>query len=516
MQLSKNEYHALLRTDFSAFVERSFSELNPEYTYVANWHIEVMAAALEDCRHGRTKRLIITVPPRSLKSHSVSVAFAAWLLGHKPSTQIICASYAQDLADKLAHDCRSLMTSSFYQQLFPVTRLSRNRNALHDFTTTQRGNRLATSVGGVLTGRGADFIIIDDPLKPDEALSDARRTSVNEWYDHTLSSRLNHKRDGCIILIMQRLHEDDLVGHVQKAADWRILRFPAIAEEAETHTIDTPYGPRTFYRAEGEPLNREREPLEILEQLREVLGEYNFAGQYQQSPAPLGGGMVKQEWFRIYPPLASPSGFEWIFQSWDTANKVTELSDYSVCTTWGVKDKSLYLLDVFRKRLDYPALKRAVAAQAERYKPRSILVEDRASGTQLIQELTREGLHAVKKYEPKMDKTMRMHSVTSTIENGFVYLPEKATWLEAYLHELITFPRAKYDDQADSTSQALDWYKGAGRQPYLGWIEYLKQESVRLGCSDPNDLSEARSPGQSRSQVLAEADSRGLWRKGFI
>jgi predicted phage terminase large subunit-like protein len=503
MNLTRSEYHALLRTDFSAFIERSFSELNPDTAYIANWHIEVMAAALEDCRHGKTKRLIITVPPRSLKSHSVSVAFAAWLLGHKSSTQIICASYAQDLAEKHALDCRSLMSGSFYRQLFPATRLARSKNAVHDFTTTQKGNRLATSVGGVLTGRGADFIIIDDPIKPDEALSDARRASVNEWYDHTLSSRLNDKRNGCIILIMQRLHEDDLVGHVQKAGDWKILRFPAIAEEAETHTIETPYGTRTFHRAVGEPLDREREPLEILQQLRDIQGEYNFAGQYQQSPAPLGGGMVKGEWFRTYPSDTRPGDFEWVFQSWDTANKVTELSDYSVCTTWGVREKSLYLLDVLRQRLDYPALKRAVAAQAERYKPRTILVEDKASGTQLIQELENERLHAVQRYQPTMDKIMRMHSVTSTIENGRVYLPEKSAWLQPYLHELITFPRAKHDDQADSTSQALDWYKQGGNY-CLGLVEYLKEEMERERTAGTRSYGLG---SQSRYEVLARADS---------
>ena len=166
--------------------------------------------------------------------------------------------------------------------------------------TTERGFRLATSVGGVLTGRGADFIIIDDPLKPDEALSETQRKAVNEWYDHTLISRLNNKRDGCIILIMQRLHEDDLVGHVLQQGDWRVLKFPAIAEENETHVIQTPYGRKVFHRKEGEALHPEREPLEVLAQIREIQGEYNFAGQYQQAPAPLGGGMVNAEWFKTY------------------------------------------------------------------------------------------------------------------------------------------------------------------------------------------------------------------------
>ena len=163
-----------------------------------------------------TKRLIINLPPRSLKSHCASVAFVAWILAHNPSAQIICASYAQDLAEKHAIDCRVLMSSNFYKQLFP-TRLSPEKRAVADFLTTGRGCRKATSVGEVLTGRGADSIVIDDPLQPDKALSDARRKAVNDWYDNTLVSRLNHKLTGCIIIVMQRLYEDDLVGHASRS-----------------------------------------------------------------------------------------------------------------------------------------------------------------------------------------------------------------------------------------------------------------------------------------------------------
>ena len=190
-----------------AFVERSFHDLNPETEFIPNWHTEVIAEALEQCRTSKLRRLIINLPPRSLKSHMTSIAFVAWVLGHNPAAQIICASYAQDLADKLAGDCRSLMMAEFYKDLFPATRLATSRQAVHDFSTSAKGFRLATSVGGVLTGRGADFMIIDDPLKPDEALSESQRKAVNDWYDHTLASRLNNKRDGCIIVIMQRLHK---------------------------------------------------------------------------------------------------------------------------------------------------------------------------------------------------------------------------------------------------------------------------------------------------------------------
>src|SRR3984957_13325634 len=207
--LTTNECAALLRQDLYAFTEQCFYELNPSTTFLRNWHIQVISSALEDCRSGKIFRLIINQPPRSLKSHCASVAFVAFLLGHDPSAKIICASYGQDLANKHAMDCRALMASAWYQNLFGA-RLCSQRPALQELTT-QQGFRLATSVGGVLTGRGADFIIIDDPLKPEEALSETQRRTVNEWFSHTLYSRLNDKSKGCIIIVMQRLHQDDLV-----------------------------------------------------------------------------------------------------------------------------------------------------------------------------------------------------------------------------------------------------------------------------------------------------------------
>ncbi|MGD1212633.1 MAG: phage terminase large subunit [Candidatus Acidiferrales bacterium] len=478
--ISREELRAFLRHDFVTFVEGSFNQLNPQTEYLHNWHIEVIAAFLEECRLGKLRRLIINLPPRSLKSHMASVAFPAFLLGHNPAAQIICASYAQDLADKLAGDCRSLMTSDWYQGVFPGTRLASRRAAVSDFATMERGSRLSTSMGGVLTGRGADFIVIDDPIKPDEALSEAQRTSVNDRFDSTLITRLNNKRSGVVIIIMQRLHEDDLVGHVLQQGDWKLLKFPAIAEEDETYIVETPYGQKTFKRRAGEALHPDREPLEVLASIREIQGEYHFAGQYQQAPSPLGRGLIKTGWFKTYPAADVPMGFEMIFQSWDTANKPTELSDYCVCTTWGVKDKHIYLLHVTRKRLGYPELKRAVREQAEAFSPQTILIEDMASGTQLIQELVSEGMHAIKKYEPAMNKIMRMNSVTSTIENGFVHLPDKAAWLPDFLHELAGFPKGKYDDQVDSMSQALDWFKHQCMTEGYGLLEFYKQEKEKM------------------------------------
>ncbi len=478
--LPQDQIRAIYGRSLYAFIARTFYELNPETEFKPNWHIEVIADELERCWRGETTRLVINVPPRSLKSQAASVAFPAWLLGQNPSAQIICASYAQELANKHAMDCRSVLASDFYRAIFP-TRLSSQRQAVQEFMTTRKGVRLATSVGGVLTGRGAEFIIIDDPLKPDEALSEVQRNSVNEWYDHTLYSRLNDKRTGRIIVIMQRLHEDDLVGHVLGQSDkWKILRFPAIAEEDESYTIQTLLGRRRFHRRTGEALHQDREPLEILQHIRETQGEYNFAGQYQQAPAPLGGGMTKAGWFKSYTQNDLPPKFEMVFQSWDTANKPSELSDYSVCTTWGVKQKNLYLLHVLRKRMDYPDLKRAVREQAQAFNPQTILIEDKASGTQLIQELIHEGVHCIQRYEPKIDKIMRLHAVSSTMENGFVYLPEKSEWLPEYLHELTTFPKGKHDDQVDSTSQALDWIRQGYWGPGMGIFNFYRIEHEKL------------------------------------
>src|SRR5712671_76036 len=467
------DYMAILRRDLMSFIERSFYELNPQTELLLAPHIELIAAKLEACRRGEINRLIINLPPRQLKSHCASVAFPAWYLAHHPAAHIICASYGQDLADKFARDCRRLMASGWYRRLFPA-RLA-DRQAVHDFSTTEQGSRMATSVGGVLTGRGADLIIIDDPLKPDEALSESQRKAVNEWYDHSLLTRLNDKERGCIVIVMQRLHQDDLVGHVIEQEDWELLSFPAIAEADEIYQIDSPLGRRLFKRDAGDILHPERESASTLAHIRQTIGEYNFSAQYQQNPTPLGGAMVKTGWLQYYEPSERPERFSQTVQSWDTANKATELSDYSVCTTWGVRDKRYYLLDVFRQRLNYPALKRKVQELAKRDRPNKILIEDKASGTQLIQDLKADGIYAITAYQPPSgsDKIMRLHAQTAAFENGRVMLPSRAPWLSEYINELTSFPGARHDDQVDSTTQALDHLRtNEGRN----WFKFITPE----------------------------------------
>src|SRR5437868_12744111 len=201
-ELSSRDYKAILRSDLGYFAQCCFCELNPQAVFLTNWHIEIIAAKLAAVREGKIRRLIINLPPRHLKSLLASIAFPAWYLGRDPSAQRLCVSYAQDLADKLARDCRGIMISPWFRRIFP-TRLAPHRQAVQEFITTDQGYRIACSNGGALTGRGADTIIIDDPLKPEEALSEAQRNATNEWYDHTLYSRLNDKRNGAIVIIMQ-------------------------------------------------------------------------------------------------------------------------------------------------------------------------------------------------------------------------------------------------------------------------------------------------------------------------
>jgi predicted phage terminase large subunit-like protein len=320
--------------------------------------------------------------------------------------------------------------------------------------TTPRGSRLSTSMGGTLTGRGGQFIVIDDPLKPADALSDARRESTNEWFSHTLLSRLDDKRTGAIVIVMQRLHQHDLVGHVQELSPgWTVLSLPAIAEAEHRVQI----GPdRWKVRRVGELLHPEREPLAALEEIKANLGSDIFSAQYQQSPVPPGGAMIRRDWVRRYdaPPVRG-QGYQ-VVQSWDTAVQVGESNDWSVGTTWLYKEGEYYLLDVIRKRLEYPDLKREVEAAAARFEPSTVLVENTALGSALVQE-RRASRNPFIPITPEKDKVSRMAVQAAKFEAGQVFLPARASWLPDLETELFAFPQSRHDDQVDSVSQFLEW-----------------------------------------------------------
>ena len=448
----KSLLNAILRQDFQAFLRKTFLTLSPGQPFVPAWHIGALAHRLEQVRRGEIKRLIVNLPPRSLKSIAASVAFPAFVLGHDPTCRLICVSYAADLARKHANDFRAVLNSAWYRHLFPGTRIGPYKDAADEVELTRRGSRLATSIGGTLTGRGGDIVVIDDPLKPVDASSEPKRTGVNQWLVNTLLSRLDDKRTGAIVIVMQRVHMDDLTGFVlSQDEDWTVLSLPAIAECDEF----IPLGDgAVHHRREGDVLSPEREPLATLHQLRTQLGSDLFSAQYQQAPVPPGGAMIKRHWVKRYAtrPAAERA---FILQSWDTASKGGPDNDWSVCSTWQrVGHTDWYLLDVWRGRVDYPGLKAQVVALAKQWGARQVLVEEAATAIGLIAEL-RGQVRGITAIRPDKDKAARLSQVSALFEAGQVYLPERATWLVEFEAELFAFPGGKHDDQVDSVSQAL-------------------------------------------------------------
>lgn len=445
---------ALLRNSFPAFTEKVFYTLNPSQTFVPGWAHEALCSALMRIQKGQTRRQIINLPPRSLKSITTSVAFVAWLLGHDPTLRIICVSYSADLARKHANDFRTIVESDWYRNLFPGTRISPYKNSETEVAFEGGGFRLATSIGGTLTGRGGNLIIIDDPLKPDDALSDTKREAANAWFYNTLLSRLDNKMTGAIIVVMQRVHMNDLTGFLlDSGSEWDHLCLPAIAEaEARIPLMNGKF----HHRMPGDVLDPNRESLQILESMKRLLGADAFYAQYQQMPVPPGGMMVKRDWVRRYEAVPDRDQVAFVIQSWDTASKGGPQNDWSVCTTWFVtKDLKWHLIDLWRGRVDYPALRAKATELARQWKPIKILIEDAGTGTGLAQELNNlvYGVVAVK---PLRDKISRMAVASAVFQAGQVLLPQSAPWLADLESELFSFPGGKHDDQCDSISQALN------------------------------------------------------------
>lgn len=452
---SKDELTAALRNDLHAFAEWAFYQLNPGQVFVTGWHIEAILYQLQQAQKGPAGRLIVNMPPRYLKSFLISVVFPAWLLGKDPATQIMAVSYSDDLARKHSRDCRRLMESPGYKALFPKCRISPAKNSETEFETTAGGFRLSVSMQGSITGRGCDVMILDDPSKADDMRSDNQRQHAKDIFDNTLYSRLNDKMSGVIILVMQRLHEDDLTQYLLDKSGFTHLCLPAIALEDQSIPLSST---RFHHRKAGDVLCPAREDAQILQQIKASMNSIEFEAQYQQRPVTFSGAIFKRDAFRFVDELPAPNKYDRTICSWDLANKPGQSSDYSVGTVWGIKSKDYYLLDVIRVRLAYPELKQLVKTIAEKHSARTILIEDIGAGTSMIQDLDRTShTCAVIGIKPKQDKETRALCQTDLLEAGRVYLPKNASWLEDYLHELTAFPRGRKDDQVDSTTQFLQW-----------------------------------------------------------
>lgn len=415
--------------------------------FLYNWHHEEICETLESVFLGDIKRLIINIPPRYSKTEIAVINFIAWSLAHYPDCEFIHASYSKRLATNNAYNCRALVQSSEYQLLFDNVKLKGDSKAKDEWRTEAGGIVYATGADGTITGYGAGklrdgfggAIIIDDPHKAGEATSETMRQNVIDWFSETIESRTNTP-DTPIIVIMQRLHEEDLSGYLLAGGNgekWEHLNIPVIDDK-------------------GRALWDVKHSLEKLKEM-EVSNPYVFAGQYMQRPAPKDGGVFKERWFKERyntPPLK----FDRITQSWDTAYKTGETNDPSCCSTWGQIGEQHYLLEVLVFKGQYPTVKRYVKSQFEKWKPSAVLIEDKASGQSLIQEY---------KYSlpiiaiPALaSKEIRAETSSDFCEAGLVFLPESAPWLVEFEAELFVFPVAKHDDQVDSMTQYLNWARG--------------------------------------------------------
>jgi predicted phage terminase large subunit-like protein len=443
------------RTNFIAFLAAVFELVSPGDEFQNNWHLEAIAWELSQIEQRLSRRLVVTMPPRQLKSIAISVAWVAWMLGHNPRMRFVCVSYSGELSLEHADMCRKVMESDWYKELFPKTRL-KPRTRTMDMKTTQGGGRLATSTGGTLTGRGGEHIIIDDPIKPADAASAIIRQNCIDWYRNTLITRLNNKKRGAIIMVMQRVHEEDLAGYVLGQPNWRHLNLPGIAIDPDRIQI----GHDKFYtRTPGVPLHPSREPIEVLRELRADMGSEMFNAQVQQRPIPAGGLMVKRYWLERYSFAPSPE-LGMIVQSWDTASSENIGSDYSVCVTALVRGNNVYILHVYRSRIDFPKLVAKAKQLAREWKPTALLIEKAASGEQLIATLRNEqptGVPSPIAMPTTTDKKTRLAGQSVRIEAGNLFLPEDANWLGEFEHELLGFPKAKHDDQVDALVHLLAW-----------------------------------------------------------
>lgn len=449
------------RLVFTYFLYPAFAHLNGGAVLKPTWAVEALGYELELVRRGKSRRLIINMPPRNLKSTVVSVAWVAFMLGIDPTLNFVCVSYSQDLASQFARECFAIMDSPWYRALFPRTILA--RRAALDFTTTAGGGRLATSIDGTLTGRGGDIIIIDDPSKPDDLHSEAMRLKVETWYRSTLISRLNDKATGAIIVVMQRIHMFDLTGLLlEQDDDWRHLSLSAIATKREEFPLLLG---GTHVRNTGDVLSPAVESAEDLARTQRIAGSYYWSAQYQQQPVPEEGNFAMRSWFTYFDPTSPPYASGTVVQSWDTASKEGIHNDYSVCVTAVVADERVHIINVYRAKLTIPKLLAQIEIQASIFRPTTLLIEDAASGREVIEILrqkTPPGVPRPIACQPEHDKKTRFAAQSSRIQSGQVLFANDKAWVETFVDELVAFP-AGHDDQVDALSQLLIWF---GKQAF--------------------------------------------------
>ena len=426
-------------------------------TFIHGAHHAKMAKAFEEVANGTCKRLIINMPPRHTKSEFASYMLPSWFLGKFPNKKVIQTSHTAELAVGFGRKVRNLVDSEPYKRIFPDVELQSDSKAAGRWNTNHGGDYFAIGIGGAVTGKGADLLIIDDPHSEQEAALAAFNPEIYdktyEWY--TSGPRQRLQPGGAIVIVMTRWSLRDLTAQVLKAAaarggdEWKVIEFPAILDS-------------------GNPLWPEFWSLKELEVLREELPNSKWQAQYMQQPTSDSSAIIKREWWKVW-EHEDPPRCEFIIQSWDTAHEKKTVNDYSACTTWGVwfneednMNPNVILLDAYKERLEFPALKKKAFEMYQEYEPDTCLIEKKAAGAPLIQELRWMGL-AVSEYSPGkgQDKISRLNSVADLFASGKVWAPE-TRWAEELVDEVASFPSGEHDDLVDSMTLALMRFRQGG------------------------------------------------------
>jgi len=398
------------------------------------------------------------MPPRHGKSEYISKFLPAWYLLNFPEKRVILTSYEASFAFDWCYKTREVY--KYLRHFFNAPNLKVER--MNYWLTEQNGSMNAIGAGGAITGKGADLLIIDDPIKnAEQALSSGQREKLWEWFNAVALTRLEPK--GKIIIVQTRWHEDDLAGRLLKTSNkWNLLKMPAIDDD-------------------GKALWEERFSVEYLEEIKRQIGTYWWNCLYQQEPISQDNRIFKTEYWRYYDTEVE-DGF--VIQSWDTAFKTSTLNDYSVCTTWAVADGKYYLLDLYRGKIEFPDLVRQVKAEFDKHKPRIILIEDAASGQSLIQQLRRDTALPIKPVKAEKDKVVRANLILPLLENGLVYLPSNSIKTRDVVEECASFPLGAHDDIVDSITQALSYLQNINpnNKKGIGVFNFKSKKSKIFGA----------------------------------
>lgn len=451
MSFDLRTYRAVIRNDLQAFLEGAFPVVDNRWGLEVAPYLEYLVSQLTDVVEGRETRLIINLPPRHLKSVLTSVVLVAWVLGRDPKRRIAVISHSQALAADLASKTMQLINSDFYQRAFPNMRLRDDGRKVMDFVTTEGGGRYSASFETGITGRGFDLIIIDDPISAHHVKSDKERTNVNENFDTMIASRLDDQIRGAMIVVGQRMHEDDLSGALLEKGGWKHVCLSLVAEEEAVYS----FGKSRWHRQVGEPLLASQWPEQIIKRKREEVGASIFAAQYQQNPSAAFGELIQPGQIQHFSDL--PSDARRITLSWDTAVKAGSDHSYTVCLVIARDARRHYVIDVLRARLDPVQMRDAAFDLILSYKPSKILIEDASSGSGLASMLLERGHHTELRPTGGRGKEERLESQLHMFAQHRVLVKKNQSWTVELESELMRFPFGKHNDQVDALTQYLAW-----------------------------------------------------------